>query len=395
MVLGSSTRLASDWSRAVAYDIAHPQSADTLAVACLAAASTPWLLSHTHHGPAVWLCDVGLLVPLVWRRRQPVVVFALLAVVAFVQWLTAEALVTDVALLAALFTVAFERPLRTAIAAGTVLEAGVILASFRWSLAGSWIRSLVALSGLAAVALLLGAILRVRRAHLAELTERAARLELERDQQAQIAAAAERTRIAREMHDVIAHSLAVMVTMADGATAKLARDPARAGTAIQAISDVGRQALGETRRLLGVLRAEDKGPDLAPQPGLAQLEELMEQLRATGLKADLVKQGRPFDLPPGAELTVYRLVQEAGTNTLKHAPTATSFRVRLDFSHPRLLLEAVDDGPRVLARNSGGAGHGIAGMRERVSLYGGTVDTGPSPDGGWVVRASLDATSGP
>ncbi|MCU1492965.1 MAG: integral rane sensor signal transduction histidine kinase [Acidimicrobiaceae bacterium] len=395
MVLGSSTRLASDWSRAVAYDIAHPQLADTLAVACLAAASTPWLLSHTHHGPAVWLCDVGLLVPLVWRRRQPVVVFALLAVVAFVQWLTAEALVTDVALLAALFTVAFERPLRTAIAAGTVLEAGVILASFRWSLAGSWIRSLVALSGLAAVALLLGAILRVRRAHLAELTERAARLELERDQQAQIAAAAERTRIAREMHDVIAHSLAVMVTMADGATAKLARDPARAGTAIQAISDVGRQALGETRRLLGVLRAEDKGPDLAPQPGLAQLEELMEQLRATGLKADLVKQGRPFDLPPGAELTVYRLVQEAGTNTLKHAPTATSFRVRLDFSHPRLLLEAVDDGPRVLARNSGGAGHGIAGMRERVSLYGGTVDTGPSPDGGWVVRASLDATSGP
>ena len=390
MVMGRSTTLTGLWWRAAPTTVAIPAWPTPLAAGCLAAVTIPWLLLHTTRSPAVWLCDAGLVLPLVWRRRQPVVVFGVLAAVGLLQWLIAPPMVTDVAMLVALFTIAFERPLRTALGAGVVLEVGVILASVRWSLGGSWVRSLVGLSGLVAVALLLGAVLRVRQAHLVALTERAARLEVERDQQAQIAAAAERTRIAREMHDVIAHSLAVIVTMADGAAAKLAREPERAGAAIQAISEVGRQALGDTRRLLGVLRDEHSGADMAPQPGLEQLDELMDQLRATGLDATLERRGRPFELPPGAELTVYRLVQEAGTNTLKHAPSATMFRARLAFSYPSLLVEAADDGPAPDGALFG-AGHGIAGMRERVALYGGTVHAGPGPAGGWLIRASLSA----
>jgi signal transduction histidine kinase len=183
----------------------------------------------------------------------------------------------------------------------------------------------------------------------------------------------------------------VIVTMAEGAAAKLTRDPERAGIAIHAISDVGRQALNDTRRLLGVLRDDHSEADMAPQPGLGQLTELMDQLRATGLDATLVSEGRPFALAPGAELTVYRLVQEAGTNTLKHAPAATTFRARLSYAYPSLLIEAFDNGPA-----TGGvlfvAGHGIAGMRERVALYGGTVQAGPHPEGGWLVRASLSTS---
>lgn len=258
----------------------------------------------------------------------------MVAVVALVQWFTAQPLVSDVALLVALFTVSSERPWGTAAAAWAVLELGVVMASVRWDLAGSWIRSLVALCGLAAAALLLGVALRTRRARLAELTERAERLELERDQQAQIAVAAERTRIAREMHDVIAHSLTVIISMADGAAAKLEREPDRAGAAIKAVADVGRQALGE--------------------------------------------------------LAVYRIVQEAATNTLKHAPGARSLRIRLSFDRPRLRIEVLDDGPSSAAPAAPlSGGHGIHGMRERVALYGGHVDAGPAAAGGWAVRATL------
>jgi signal transduction histidine kinase len=384
---GSSTV----WSRALAHERAHPQRADLLGMVVLAAASTQWMVEHTAGGGAAWAFDAGLLVPLVWRRRQPVAVFVVLAAVALVQWSTSGPLLADAALLVAVLTVGSERSFRTAAAAWAVLEFGVVLASVRWDLAGSWIRSLVALSGLAVAAFLFGVALRSRRDSLAELTERAERLELERDQQAQIAVAAERTRIAREMHDVIAHSLAVIISMADGASAKLEREPERAGAAIEAVANVGRQALGETRRLLGVLRDDRDGPVLAPQPGLAQLDGLMAQLRTAGLDASLEVVGDRFEVPSSAELTVYRIVQEAATNTLKHGAGATALAVRVTFDRPRLLVEVADDGSGVVGRPPSGAGHGIAGMRERVTLYGGTLDAGPGHQGGWTVRASLSA----
>jgi signal transduction histidine kinase len=386
----------SAWSRAIAFDRARPYVADAAGAACLGAVTLPWTAAHTSGSLVVWVCHAALVVPLAWRRRAPVAAFLALAAIAFVQWWVTVPLMTDVSLLGALFTIALERDRRTTLAATGVLEVGVVMASLRWQLADSWEASLVGLSGLVAVALLAGAVLRARRAYLSALIERAARLEVERDQQSQIGAAAERARIAREMHDVIAHSLAVMVTMADGALAKLRRDPERAAEAVQAISDIGRQALGDTRRLVGVLRDErSTGAELAPQPGLADLETLMEQLRATGLDASLEREGWPFEIVPGAALMVYRLVQEAGTNTLKHAPSARTFKARLAFDYPRLVVEAVDDGPDASVAWASGPGHGIAGMRERVALYGGVFQSGARPEGGWFVRATLNGSATP
>ena len=272
------------------------------------------------------------------------------------------------------------------------------MASLRWGLAGSWLRSLVFLSGLVAAAVLLGANLRSRRARLAALTERAERLERERDQQSLIAAAAERTRIAREMHDVIAHSLAVIISLADGAAAKLHGDPERAAAAIRNVSDIGRQALGDTRRLLGVLRADAAPGGLAPQPGVAQVEGLLEQVRATGLGASLSIEGRQRPLPPGTELAVYRIVQEATTNSLKHAVGATRLAVALDYGTDELTISVTDDGHGLSLAAAGHAahlvgGHGLAGMRERAAVYDGTVVAGPSPIG-WVVRATLRVPPG-
>jgi signal transduction histidine kinase len=302
-------------------------------------------------------------------------------------------LVADVALLAALFTVAARRPAIVALGAATVVEVGAIMAAFRWSLDGSWARSLVFISGLAAAAFLLGTNVRSRRGHVATLVERAERLERERDQQALIATAAERTRIAREMHDIVAHSLAVIISLADGAAAKLHREPDRAMVAIGNVSEIGRQALGDTRHLLGVLRSGDGTDGLSPQPGMAQIDALIAQVRATGLDASLVTAGLPRALPPGAELTVFRIVQEAITNTLKHSVAATAVAVTLDYSGDALEITVSDDGrtelrsepDETLSRHDG---HGLAGMRERVSLYRGKVSAGASAHG-WVVKARL------
>ncbi|MGH9060114.1 MAG: sensor histidine kinase, partial [Acidimicrobiales bacterium] len=339
-----------------------------------------------------------VILPVVWRRRYPVGVFAVLSLVALAQWFLADRLVADLSLLVALYTVASLRPRRTALAAAAVLEVGVGMATGRWSPGGSWIRSLVFLSAMVAAALFLGANVRARRAQLAMLTERAERLEHERDQQARLSAVAERTRIAREMHDVLAHSLAVMVSLADGAAAKLSSEPERAATAIAHVSDLGRQSLRDTRRLLGVLRADD-APDLTtPQPDSGQLDDLVARVRATGLDASLHVSGEPFELAPAAGLTVYRIVQEALTNSLKHAAGARAVRVRLRYHQPELDVDVVDDGisawPPVGGRPEPTAGHGLAGMRERAAVYRGTVLAGPDPEGGWRVHAHLPVGPG-
>jgi signal transduction histidine kinase len=371
---------------------AHPVVADTSVALAVAVVSAAWFVDRAGSRPTGWALQGALIVPLIWRRRYPVAVFAIIALVALVQWAIGVELVGDLALLVSLYTLASHRPRVVATAGAALVEVGAIMASLRWSLAGSWLRSLVFLSGLVAAAFLLGTNLRSRRSRLAAVTERAERLEREREQQALIAATAERTRIAREMHDVIAHSLAVMISLADGASAKLHSDPERASTAIQNLAQIGRQALGDTRRLLGVLRDDGAPEELAPQPGLAQIDELLAQVRTTGLAASLVINGAPRSLPPGAELTVYRIVQEATTNALKHAVGATSVEVTLDYGR-KLLTTLVQDDGRAPSRRTdhgppAGSGHGLAGMRERAAIYQGTVLAGPSTSG-WLVRARI------
>jgi len=230
-----------------------------------------------------------------------------------------------------------------------------------------------------------------RRGYYRGLEERAARAERERDARAQIAVAAERARIARELHDVVAHNVSVMVVQADGAAFALESSPARAREALTAISRTGRQALAEMRSLLGVLRsADEQDAELAPQPGVEQLAGLLEQTRAAGLPVSFAIEGVPRPLPPGSALAAYRVVQESLTNARKHGGPTVSAAVTLRFCEDQLVIKVTDDGrARSVPVDGDGLGHGLIGMRERVDVHGGTVTAGPRPGGGWRVTATL------
>jgi signal transduction histidine kinase len=345
-----------------------------------------------HRGVAALSFTFLLAVPLVARRRFPLVVFVIVAWVAFAQWLFNLQLVADLALPIALFTVADERPRRAAIGAAAVLEAGAVLATLRWSTRDSSLRTFLFLSGLVVAALIAGAYLRARRVYVASLLERAEQLVIERDQQAQLAAAAERSRIAREMHDVIAHSLAVIIALVDGARAKIDRDPAQADDALASVAGLGRQTLDDTRRLLGVLRSSNDDGGLAPQPGIAEIRGLVQQAEGTGLQTRLHVDGQPFPVAPGPALCAYRIIQEAITNTLKHAVDATSVQVTLAYRDQVLEIDVTDDGASTGAEaGAGRGGFGLGGMQERAALYDGSVRAGRNAAGGWTVAARLAA----
>ncbi|MFI0966173.1 sensor histidine kinase [Streptomyces sp. NPDC021080] len=247
-----------------------------------------------------------------------------------------------------------------------------------------------------ALAWVLGDSLRTRRAYLAQLEERAARLEKEREAQAKVAVAAERARIARELHDVVAHNVSVMVVQADGAAYVMDTAPEQARKALETISGTGRQALAEMRRLLGVLRTGEHQEvgEYVPQPDVEQLDDLIEQCRTSGLPVDFKVEGTPRPLPSGVELTAYRIVQEALTNTRKHGGPNAGASVRLVYFDDGLGLLVEDDGkgaPHELYEEGGadGQGHGLIGMRERVGMVGGTLDAGPRPGGGFRISALL------
>ncbi|MCX5146278.1 sensor histidine kinase [Streptomyces sp. NPDC048550] len=246
------------------------------------------------------------------------------------------------------------------------------------------------------LAWVLGDSLRTRRAYYAQLVERNQRLEKEREAQAKVAVAAERARIARELHDVVAHNVSVMVVQADGAAYVMDVAPDQAKEALQTISGTGRQALAEMRRLLGVLRTGEpqESEDYVPQPDVEQIEVLVEQVRAAGLTVDFEVEGAPRRLPSGVELTAYRIVQEALTNTRKHGGPDAKASVRLVYFDDGLGLLVEDDGrgaAHELYEDGGadGAGHGLIGMRERIGMVGGTLDAGPRPGGGFRISALL------
>jgi signal transduction histidine kinase len=228
-----------------------------------------------------------------------------------------------------------------------------------------------------------------RRAYLAELRDRAQRLEREHDQTSALAVAVERARIAREMHDSVAHHLTVIVALSDGALAAVTRAPAQASEAIRAVSTTAREALAETRRLLGVLRT-DGGLELRePLPGLSDLDGLFTRVRAAGLPVRYERSGPPGDTAPGVQLVIFRLVQEALTNTMKHAGPGTSAAVRLRLAPGEVRVEVEDDGigSAGVTRAPGG---GLTGMAERVTAFGGELTCGPRHPRGWRVTARLD-----
>jgi signal transduction histidine kinase len=365
----------------------HARGVDAALVAGLVLASTAWGV-HRQVGIAALFVQVLLLAPLLWRRRWPTTTLAVVSAVAFVQWCTMPPLLADVGLLVGLYTVA-RHGTRTQIAGSTsVLVAGAAMASQRWDPAHTFLESFVLLTGLVAVAVLAGLALRAGRAYWGAVMERTARLERERDQQAMLAAAAERTRIAREMHDIVAHSVSIMVTLADGAARVLPTDAGRAAEAMAEVSATGRQALDNMRRTLGVLRDGKEPGELGPLPGIGELGGLVERIRPTGLGARIDVVGEPFTVSPAVELTAYRIVQEALTNTVKHAPTARSSRVELGFDYPVVRVVVTDDGRPI---GGPGSGHGLQGMRERVGMFGGHLEVGPTEGGGWRVAAAIPA----
>jgi signal transduction histidine kinase len=219
-----------------------------------------------------------------------------------------------------------------------------------------------------------------------EARERAARAELEREQRAHVAVADERARIARELHDVVGHSVSVMTVQASAVRRLLKPEQERERQALLIVEQTGREALAEMRRMVGVLRRPEEAPALAPQPSLEHLERLIESAREAGLPVDLRVKGEAVQLPAGVDLTAYRLVQEGLTNALKHAE-ASSAKVLVNYAEGHIELTVSDDGRGV--GNGDGGGHGLVGMRERVSVYGGELDAGPRPGGGYELRAKL------
>ncbi|MCP3758920.1 histidine kinase [Streptomyces sp. TBY4] len=342
------------------------------------------------------LLHAGLALPLWWRRRTPTLAFSVVAVTCLAQWISSIWLPSGISLLLVLYSLALYGAIKVLPWAAAVTVAGLGVAAFRSGTDQPWL-AVFFLVGTATAALALGLVFRIRRAYLAALEDRAARLQTEQEQRARLTVAAERSRVAREMHDIVGHNLAVIVGLADGAASLAASRPERSAEALRIISGTGRQALKELRRVLGVLRDASEEAELTPQPVLADMEALIERVRAAGTHVTYRTSGSLSELSGGVQLTVYRIVQEALTNTLKHVGYRSSVRISVEFHDGRVRVTITDTGapsesaeppPAVPDRHQ--AGHGIIGMRERAAMYGGTLTAGPRTGGGWSVDAAFD-----
>ena len=384
----ASTWLTQRAERLRRLSVSYPVAIDLAICFATAALSIVGLATqHRLDTTAVIFCG-ALCAPLLLRRVSPILCFGAIALVALAQWLLAGPQLADAAVLIALYWVALDGSLvEGALAAGTV-ELGAIIAAVRWAPTAP-LKVWVGLSGLATAAAVLGVSVRQRRALLASLEEKAARLEFERDQEGRLGAATERARIAREMHDIVAHNLSVMIALADGATYAMDTSPERAAEATRRVSATGREALVEMRRLLGVLRDESSAHPFEPQPSLGRLDELLARVHAAGIPVTMEMGGDPHELADGVQLTVFRVAQEALTNTLKHAARPTCAHLALSCLPGQVELEVTDTGnERAVAAASGG--RGLHGMRERAATYGGKLEAGPRPQGGWRVHLRLN-----
>ena len=341
--------------------------------------------------------------PLVFRRRAPFTVFVVAAAAAAVQGTLhlRGPLFAFLALNVALYSLAAYGDHRLAVRAVAVW-ALLLTVRLGYLIATSWPQ--VTISGLSdvvddyvllAAAWTLGEGVRQRRAHAAQLEDRAARLEREREEKARQAVIQERLRIARELHDVVAHSLSVIGVQAGAARLVLDADPdlTRVREAVAAIEATASRAMAEMRRALGILRdTEPSGAALAPLPGLHQLPSLLDQIRAAGLPVDLTVEGTPRPLATSTDLSLYRIVQEALTNALKHAKAARA-EVVVGYGAHDITVEVTDDGRGTSPSAGRAQGAGTIGMRERVALFGGELRMGPRPQGGYTVRVCLPVSA--
>ncbi|MDF2741569.1 MAG: two-component system sensor kinase [Actinomycetia bacterium] len=407
-----------------------PTVADGLLAALLTAVALPLLFLPSENferlyatgfrdpGPLAVLLTLCQTVPVTWRRRAPYAVLAVTTAAAILHLaLGFKPTFAEAAMVVSLYTVAAHRPRRQALAAALAFAAAMVgyglIAEARYpspfqDSLQAWVLTFIQV----AAAFFLGDAQKRRLGYMAKLEALNLQLAEEQELRSRWAVAAERSRIARELHDVVAHSVSVMVVQAGAARRTVAASPGQAATALGQIESTGRQALVELRRLLGLLRDDDgQATDaaLAPQPSLANLESLAAAAREAGLPVEVTVEGEPRPLPAGVDLSAYRIVQEALTNSLKHAGPARA-RVRVCYGREAVEVQVTDDGrgePPVAGESglvvvtldrggvlevpdrSSGDGHGLIGMRERVALFGGTMEAGADPGGGYRVAARL------
>jgi signal transduction histidine kinase len=372
----------------------HPWWTDSLLAAFLTFFSVvSSIVSRTKAGypfPVVEVILISLTtVPLAVRRYRPLAVLAITVSAAVLMLILTSYAQFPVGVLVALYTVASrcERPvsIRAAEWAALPIAAAVFVNH------GPRLARVIPVLAVFAIAWVLGDNIRTRRAYLAELEARAARLEREREERDERAVSDERARIARELHDVIAHNVSVMVVQASAGEELFDSDPEKARESLSAVASTGRAALAELRRLLGVIRSEEEReetPAYTPQPGLEYLDELVRQVRDTGLTVELSVLGEPRELPEAVGLCAYRIVQEALTNTLKHAD-ASEAQVSVRYVADALELQVLDDGRGRAPLNGESSGQGLIGMRERVALFGGELTARRRPGEGFEVRARI------
>lgn len=408
-------RLLRGRSRQQRLDRRYPWLLDTAVVLIVALISLPDLLADSGQGPLGETGDRGqvpsgvlvvfaaaLIVPLWWRRRAPAVTFFVIAVVSLVPWSLGIWLQAGISTLVALYSLALRGSLRALVWAAAVTFVETTLAVFVLVPVEHPLLGLFFLLGTSTAAIAVGLTLRIRRMYLAALEDRARRLEIEHDQQLRLTAAAERSRVAREMHDIVGHNLSVMVGLADGASTLAANRNEQSAEALRILGDTGRQAMGELRSVLGVLREEqDDIRSLSPQPDVRDLDPLLARVRAAGLRVTYRTVGDLDALGTGVQLTVYRIIQEALTNTLKHAGTSSAAEVTVAADAGKVRIRIADTGvpPGAPVRAEPGphasdAGHGLIGVRQRAAMYGGDVTIGPRETGhGWIVDVELDVPS--
>jgi signal transduction histidine kinase len=331
----------------------------------------------------------AFVLPLFARRRYPfwapIASVVVLVITSFIDvGLLDDDFVVFLTLIAASFLLGMAPQRRQAVA-GLLLLQGLLsvgINNSKTQSAGDWVWSLVTFT----VAWAVGFGLNQKFREADEARERAARLQREREEQARLAVADERARIARELHDIVGHSVSVMTVQAAGVRSLLRPHQEREREALQVVEQTGREALAEMRRLVGVLRRPEEAPALAPQPSLEHVDKLVEQAREAGLPVALQVEGEPVQLAAGLDLTAYRLVQEGLTNAIKHA-NAHHAEVLVRYDDGYVEVTVTDDGTGGGGGDSGG--HGLVGMRERISVYGGDLDAGALPEGGYRLRARL------